>query len=115
ASFAVSVSAPADKIVMYVVAVPLWSLSTVQLPAPEHAENPTDGEELNCTLAPATGVMLSSLRTRTANGEGACPPTAVPGFAPEIILIVSLGPAPTVRTFVIFDFPPEPESWRSTV
>src|SRR5256885_315958 len=113
ASFAVSVNTPADKTVIFVDAIPLWSVSTVQLAAPAHTENPTAGDELNCTLAPATGVTPSGASTRTEKGEGALPPTGVPGLVPETILIVSLGPAPTVRAVVIVELPPEFISCKS--
>jgi hypothetical protein len=86
----------------------------VQLAAPAHTDNPTAGDELNCTLPPATGVTPSGASTRTEKGEGALPPTGVPGFAPDIILMVSLGPAPTVSAVVIVELPPELKSCNST-
>jgi len=75
ANLAISVNTPADNTVIFVDAVPLWSVSTVQLEAPAHIDNPTGGDELNCTLAPPTGVTPSADNTNTENGEGACPPT----------------------------------------
>ena len=79
ASFAVSVITFAESTVMNVDAMPLWSLSTVHVAAPAHAENATDGDDENCTLAPATGVTPSDARTITAKGAGASPPTGVAG------------------------------------
>src|SRR5256885_842345 len=74
ASFAVSVNTPADKTVMKVEAAPLWSVRTMQLAAPAHDDNPTAGDELNWTLAPATDATPSEASTRTEKGEGALPP-----------------------------------------
>ena len=91
---------------MYVEAKPLWSVRTVQFDPPPHAENANAGEAVNCMLAPATGVIPSDCTTRTANGEGACPPTGVAGFEPDITLRISPGPAPTVSTPVTFELPP---------
>src|SRR5436305_15327669 len=48
ASFAVSVNTPADNTVMKVEAAPLWSVTTVQLAAPAHTDNPRAGAELDC-------------------------------------------------------------------
>jgi hypothetical protein len=96
----------ADKTVIQVDATPLWSVKTVQLDPPAHTENATAGADENCTLAPATGVTPSGATVITVNGETACPPTGVAGFVPEIIFMVSLGPAPTVRTPLISELPP---------
>src|SRR5712692_3508112 len=106
ANFAVSVMTFADSTVMKVDARPLWSVSTVQLAVPAHAENATAGDDVNCTLAPATGVTPSAATAITVNGDAACPPTGVAGFVPEIIRSVSPDPAPTVSTPLMTELPP---------
>src|SRR5205809_6486924 len=81
ASLAVSVITSADRTVMNVDTRPLWSVSTVQLGAAEQAEKATAGEDVNCTLAPDTGVTPSAATTSTAKGTGAWPPTGTAGGA----------------------------------
>jgi hypothetical protein len=114
ASFAVNVIRFADNTVIQVDASPLWSVSSVQLAPPEHAENAIFGDEENSTLAPATGVFPSAT-TNTVNGKGACAPTGVAGFVPAINFSLSFGPAPTVSTLLISELPPEftSLSWTS--
>src|SRR5712692_5152835 len=94
ARIAVMVIVPAVSTVTKVEACPLWSVSTVQLPAPPQIEKATAGIAVKNTLAPATGVTPSGARTCTRMGLGACPPTGVDGFDPESSLMLSLGPAP---------------------
>ena len=50
---------------------PLSSVSSVQLPAPPHADREAAGVEMKKTLAPATGVVPSGATTCTRIGLGA--------------------------------------------
>jgi len=67
------VPTPALNGVMKLEAIPLTSVKTVQFVPPPHAENPTE-EEVNCTLAPVTGVTPPAPTTMTTTGEAAWAP-----------------------------------------
>src|SRR2546427_9683334 len=69
ANTALMVIVAAVSTVTKVVTCPLWSVSTVQLPAPPHVEKATAGVAVKNTLAPATGVTPSGARTCTRSEE----------------------------------------------
>lgn len=81
-----TVPIPTLRGVIKVEAIPLASVKIVQFVPPAHAENPTEGE-VNCALAPATGVTPSAATARTTNGNAAWPPTVAVWLAPETISI----------------------------
>src|SRR2546422_10490081 len=82
ANTALMVIVAAVSTVTKVVTCPLWSVSTVQLPAPPHVEKATAGVAGEKNLAPAPGGTPTGGGDRAPGGVGACPPPPRGGVRP---------------------------------